>query len=388
MTTRPLAGVRVLDFSRVLAGPFCTMQLADMGAEVIKIENPHGGDDTRAWGPPWSGEQSAYYLSVNRSKRSLALDLKTAAGQAIARQLARDSHVIVENFKVGDMARYGLGYAELHTLNPALVYCSITGFGQTGPYRDLPGYDYVIQAMSGLMSITGPADGEPYKIGVAIADVLAGLFALGAILAALRHAEQTGQGRHIDIALLDSQIAALVNVAANYLVSGQPPARYGNQHPNIVPYQTFYAADGQFVLAVGNDRQFARVCALIDQPDLVHDPRFATNPARVQNRAALAAQLQAAFLAQPVQHWVDALWAAGIPGGPIYDIPAALSDPQVQARGIVAGDFIGPVLRDEAGPLPVRHPPPTLGQHTREILTEMGYDAAQIDTWTDAGVIA
>ena len=249
-----LAGVRVLDFTRVLAGPFCAMLLGDLGAEVIKVENPNGGDDTRQWGPPYFGEGesalSAYFVSVNRSKRSLTLNLKTEQGRAIARQLVADSHILIENFKVGGMAEYGLGYDDLKTLHPALVYCSITGYGQDGPYRDRPGYDYAIQAMSGLMSITGPADGEPHKVGVAVSDVFTGLFALTSILAALRHSERTGQGQHIDIALLDSQIAALVNVASNYLVSGQTPPRLGNAHPNIVPYQTFRAADRDFVLNV------------------------------------------------------------------------------------------------------------------------------------------
>ncbi len=374
-----LDGVRVLDFSRILAGPFCTMLLADLGADVIKIEQPDSGDGTRQWGPPWydAGDewQSAYYLSVNRNKRSVTLNLKTAAGRDLARQLAARSHVLVENFTVGQMASFGLGVDDLRLLNPALVYCSITGFGQTGPYRDRPGYDYVIQAMSGLMSITGPEAGPPYKIGVAISDVIAGLYASSSILAAVRHSEHTGQGQHIDISLLDTQIAALVNVASNYLISGQTPPRYGNQHPNIVPYQTFDAADGAFVLACGSDDQYAKLCALLERPDLRDDPRFATNPARVANRALLIPILQEIFARQPAAVWVEKLLAAGIPAGPINDIPTLLDDPHVQARGLVfSADLlrlIGPPAQFSATPPQVRSLPPKLGEHTAEVLREV-----------------
>jgi crotonobetainyl-CoA:carnitine CoA-transferase CaiB-like acyl-CoA transferase len=374
-----LDGVRVLDFSRILAGPFCTMLLADLGADVIKIEQPDSGDGTRQWGPPWydAGDerQSAYYLSVNRNKRSVTLNLKTAAGRELARQLAAHSQVLVENFTVGQMASFALGYDDLHLLNPALVYCSVTGFGQTGPYRDRPGYDYVIQAMSGLMSITGPEAGPPYKIGVAISDVVAGLFASSSILAALRHSERTGQGQHIDVSLLDTQIAALVNVASNYLVSGQAPPRYGNQHPNIVPYQTFDAADGAFVLACGSDAQFAKLCALLDRPDLGNDPRFATNPARVANRALLIPILQNLFGQRPAGEWVEKLLDAGIPAGPINSLPAILDDPHVQARRLVYSDhllrLIGPPAQFSATPPQVRSLPPKLGEHTADVLREI-----------------
>ncbi len=397
-----LGGVRVLDFSRVLAGPFCTMVLGDLGADVIKVEHPARGDDTRAWGPPWLGEgeddaPSAYFLSVNRNKRSVTLDLKTPGGRDLARRLAAESHVVVENFKAGQMASFGLGYDDLRAINPALVYCSITGFGQTGPYRDRPGYDYVIQAMSGLMSITGPEDGPPYKVGVAISDVFAGLFAATSILAAVRHSERTGQGQVIDVSLLDSQIAALVNVASNFLVSGQTPPRYGNQHPNIVPYQTFSAADGEFVVAVGNDGQFARLCALIDRPDLRDDPRCATNPARVENRAWLIPLLQVIFARRPATEWVDRLLAAGIPAGPINTIPAALSDPHVAARGLVhesptpAGDLlrmVGPPVRMAPDPAQVRTPPPRLGEHTDEVLRDvLGLDADAVAAYRAEGCI-
>jgi crotonobetainyl-CoA:carnitine CoA-transferase CaiB-like acyl-CoA transferase len=403
MTDGPgsLDGVRVLDFSRVLAGPFCTMMLGDLGADVIKVEHPARGDDTREWGPPWfdTGEeaQSAYFVSVNRNKHSLTLNLKMDAGQALARQLAARSQVVIENFKRGQMAEFGLGYEHLRPANPGLVYCSITGFGQSGPYRDRPGYDFVIQAMSGLMSITGPVEGPPYKIGVAISDVIAGLCACSAILAALRHSERTGQGQFIDVALLDTQIAALVNVASNYLVSGQTPRRYGNQHPNIVPYQTFRAADGEFVVAVGNDGQFARLCELIGRPDLSGDPRFATNPARVENRAVLIPLLQEVFAPRPAAEWVEALLVAGIPAGPINDIPAILNDPHVQARGLVnevstpAGDslsLIGPSVRLSESPGEVRLPPPKLGEHTADILHEvLGLDDDTLAAYRAQGVI-
>ncbi len=396
-----LSGLRVLDFSRVLAGPFCTMLLADLGADVIKVEHLARGDDTRAWGPPWLGEgddaQSAYFLSVNRNKRSLTLDIKTPGGQDLARRLAAKSHVVVENFKAGQMASFGLGYDDLRAINPALVYCSITGFGQTGPYRDRPGYDYVIQAMSGLMSITGPEDGPPYKVGVAISDVFAGLFAATSILAAVRQSERTGQGQSIDVALLDAQIAALVNVASNFLVSGQTPPRFGNQHPNIVPYQTFRASDGEFVVAVGNDGQFARLCEVIGRPDLRDDPRCATNPARVEHRAWLIPLLQAVFARRPAAEWVDRLLAAGIPAGPINTIPAALGDPHVAARGLVheidlqAGEvlrLIGPPVRMAPDAAEVRTPPPRLGEHTDEVLRDvLGLDAEAIAAYRAAGCI-
>jgi crotonobetainyl-CoA:carnitine CoA-transferase CaiB-like acyl-CoA transferase len=398
---RALSGVRVLDFTRVLAGPFCTMMLADLGADVIKVEDPARGDETRQWGPPWAGEgdvaQSAYFLSVNRNKRSLTLNLKSSEGQAIARRLAAQSHIVTENFKPGQMGRFGLGYADLSALNPALVYGSITGYGQTGPYSDRPGYDFVIQAMSGLMSITGPVEGSPSKIGVALSDVIAGLFASSSILAALRHSERTGQGQHLDIALMDTQIAALVNVASNYLVSGQTPGRYGNQHPNIVPYQSFRASDGEFALAVGNDRQFAQLCALIEQPELADDPRFATNPARVHNRETLIPLLQAVFASRAAAEWVDGLLALGIPSGPINDVAAALEDSHVQARGLIqettlangeALRMVGPPVPFSATPAEVRLPPPALGQHTDDILREvLNINDATIAAYRTEGIL-
>lgn len=398
-TVLPLSGLRLLDFSRVLAGPFATMLLADLGADVLKVESLQG-DDTRQWGPPWLGagddRQSAYFLSVNRNKRSLALNLKAPEGQAIARQLAAESHLLIENFKPGGMDGFGLGYASLQADNPALVYASLTGYGQTGPYADRPGYDFVIQGQSGLMSITGPEEGEPYKLGVAISDVIAGLFAAVSMLGALRHAEATGQGQHLDISLFDTSIAALVNIVSGALVSGQPPARYGNAHPSIVPYQPFTASDRAFTVAVGNDRQFAALCQIIGHPEWASDPRFASNPDRVEHRTALIALLDPIFRQRAAEDWVNDLLAAGIPSGPINDLPAVLNDPQVAARGLIheadmLGEtlrLIGPAVGFSATPPAVYAPPPALGQHTDEVLQErLGMSEAEISRLRDNGVI-
>ena len=379
-----LTGIRVLDFSRVLAGPTCTMLLGDMGADVIKIEHPQRGDDTRQWGPPWVGEgderQSAYFLSVNRNKRSVTLNLKHESGRDLVRQLVESSHIVIENFKLGQMDSFGLGYKHLKAINQSLVYCSITGFGQTGAYRERPGYDFVVQAMGGLMSITGPNGGQPYKVGVAISDVIAGLFASNAILSALRHAEKTGIGQYIDIGLLDTQIAALVNIASNFLVTGQTPPRLGNSHPNIVPYQTFSACDGDFVLAVGNDGQFRQLCVLIDRPDLADDERFSTNPARVAHRETLIPILSQIFVSQNVEYWVEKLLSVGIPAGPINDVAQALTDPHVLERDLIQetvlsnGELlkmVGSPLKLSETPPQLRYPPPALGQHTDEVLREI-----------------
>jgi crotonobetainyl-CoA:carnitine CoA-transferase CaiB-like acyl-CoA transferase len=371
-----LSGIRVLDFTRVLAGPLCTMLLGDMGADVLKVESPKG-DDTRQWGPPWLGEgderESAYYLALNRNKRSIVLNLKTAEGQETARALAAKSQIVVENFKPGEMAKFNLDYETLKADNPALVFASITGFGQTGPYKDRPGYDHVTQAMSGLMSITG-AD-EPFKVGVAVSDVLTGMFALSGILAALRQAELTGEGQHLDFALLDSQIAGLVNIASNALVSGQTPMRYGNAHPNIVPYQTFTASDGDFVVSVGNDGQFAALCRIMGREDLANDPRYGTNPQRVKHRALLVHELEAIFATRTVNEWVEVLVENGIPAGPINSVTAALNDPHVMARGLVRETMLhnGETLSYVASPLggALRYPPPALGEHTEEVLREV-----------------
>lgn len=397
MPQHALDGVRVLDFTRVLAGPLCTMILADLGAEVIKVENVGRGDDTRQWGPPWLGDMSAYFASVNRNKQSITLNLKSKRGIKIARELAQDSQIVVENFKIGQMASFGLGYDDLIKLNPKLVYCSITGFGQTGSFSQYAGYDYAIQAMSGLMSITGEKEGQPHKVGVAISDVIAGLFANTAILSALRHAEKTGQGQHIDIALLDTQIASLVNIVSNYLVSGQNPPRYGNQHQNIVPYQTFSARDQDFVLAVGNDKQFRLLSHLIQLPNLPQDERFATNPLRVQHREVLIPILQTAFNAKKADEWVSLLLDAGIPAGSINTVEQALNMPQITERNLVhevalsTGDLlkmVGSPLKLSETPPEIRTPPPQLGEHTENVLSRL-LNLSQSDIYQlkDEGVV-
>lgn len=399
-TQGALAGIRVLDFSRVLAGPFCTMMLGDLGADVIKIERPGIGDETRAWGPPWADEHktySAYFLCVNRNKRSLTLNLRSERGQHIARELAKNAHIIVENFKPGQMSGFGLDYAALSKINPALVYCSISGFGQDGPYRDRPGYDFVIQAMTGLMAITGPTDEQPYKVGVAVSDVFTALFACNAIQAALRHAEKTGQGQYIDMALYDSQLAALVNVSSNYLVSGNEAGRYGNQHANIVPYQTFQAADEPFVVAIGNDGQFAKLCAVIDRQDLASDPRFSTNPARVENRQILIDQLAQIFQHRPAEEWVNALVKAGVPAGPVNTVSGAINAPNTLARGMVetmvlstgtSVDQVASPLNLSDTPTATRYPPPQLGEHTIQILRdELAMTEEQIEQLHVNGII-
>lgn len=380
MPQHALDGIRVLDFTRVLAGPLCTMLLADLGAEVIKVETIGRGDDTRQWGPPWLGNMSAYFASVNRNKQSITLNLKTERGVQIAHELSQNSHIVVENFKIGQMASFGLGYEHLRAINPALVYCSITGFGQTGSFAEFAGYDYAIQAMSGLMSITGAKDGEPHKVGVAISDVIAGLFANSAILSALRHAEKTGEGQHIDIALLDTQIAALVNIVSNYLVSDENPPRYGNQHQNIVPYQTFSASDQDFVLAVGNDKQFRILAHLIQLPELSQDERFLTNPLRVQNRDVLIPILQDAFKTKKANEWVSLLLDAGIPAGSINTVEQALNMPQIKERNLVheiplsTGELlkmVGSPLKLSETPPEIRTPPPQLGENTNDILAQL-----------------
>lgn len=393
-----LQDITILDLSRVLAGPYATMLLGDLGARVVKVERPGHGDDTRQWGPPFtkSGE-SAYYLSINRNKQSITLNLKHPVGQEVLRALVRQADVLVENFKVGTMDRLGLGYESLCELNPGLIYCAITGYGQTGPYRERPGYDTVIQAQGGLMSINGPAEGEPYKVGVAIVDVTAGLYAATSILAALHHRQRTGEGQHIDIALFDAQLGWLVNVASAYLVSGEPPGRYGNAHPTIVPYQTFDTADGRLMLAVGNDRQFAALCRVLGVPGRAEDRRFATNPARVEHRQELVSRLADEFRRAPTAEWVEALLSAGVPCGPVNDIPTALVSPQAQARQMVQEvegaqgmpiPLIGPVPKLSGTPATIGASPPLLGQHTEEVLRELlGYDDERIAALGDDGVI-
>ncbi len=396
--THALSDITVIDVSRVLAGPYCTMMLGDFGAEIIKIEQPGRGDETRHWGPPFTETgQSAYFLCANRNKRSMTLNLKHPRGQEILRELVRQGDVLVENFKAGTMERLGLGYESLREINPGLIYCAITGYGQDGPYRDRPGYDTAIQAQGGVMSIPGPADGEPYKVGVAIVDVTTGMNAAIAILAALHHRERTGQGQFIDVALFDSHLGWLINVASSYLVSGEPPRRYGNAHATIVPYQTFATEDGYLMLAVGNDGQFAAFCRVIDRPELAQDPRFATNPARVQNREELVSLLAQIFRQRPTQAWLDALVAAKVPCSPVNDIPAALADPQAQARRMVQevvdsqGSVVpqvGPVAKMSETPPTIRTAPPYLGEHTGQILRErLGFDDDLIAQLRAEGVI-
>jgi crotonobetainyl-CoA:carnitine CoA-transferase CaiB-like acyl-CoA transferase len=386
----PLAHIRVLDLSRILAGPWSTQILADLGAEVIKVERPGVGDDTRGWGPPYLKDRSgndtdtaAYYLACNRGKRSLTLDLSNQEGQKIARQLAADSDVVIENYKVGGLAKYGLAYEDLSVLNPKLVYCSITGFGQTGPYRERAGYDYLIQAMGGLMSITGHADGEPgggpLRVGVAMADIMSGMYATVAILAALNEREHSGRGQHIDLGLLDVQTGVLANQALNYFTSGVAPGRVGNTHPNVVPYQVFATADGHIIVATGNDAQYTRLCQVLEAPELAEDDRFVDNPGRVQNRGELVPRIAAILETRTSADWLEALEDVGVPAGPINSIDQVFADPQVQHREMqieldhpVAGalPLVGSPINLSRTPVAYDRPPPGLGEHTDEVLRE------------------
>jgi len=379
MKNQPLHGVRVLDLSRVLAGPYCTMVLGDLGADVIKVEPPDG-DETRAWGPPFAGGESAYYLCVNRNKRGMTVNLKTDEGRDIVRKLAGRSDVLVENFRPGTLARFGLDYETLRSDSPGLVYCSISGFGQTGPLRDRPGYDFMIQAMGGLMSFTGEPDGEPMKVGVAVTDITAGLYAVIAILAALQARTVSGEGQYLDISLFDSQLGWLANVASNFLVSGNLPNRYGNAHANIVPYQSFRASDGYFALAVGNDKQFARLCNLIGRPELASDTRFATNTARVNHREELIPLLETVFPLRRADEWLSALEETEIPCGPINTLDKVFAEPQVAAREMLIEmehpttgtlPLVGSPLKFSETPVIYHRLPPRLGEHTDEILKDV-----------------
>ncbi len=376
---QPLHGIRVLDLSRVLAGPYCTMVLGDLGADVIKVESPDG-DETRGWGPPFTSGESAYYLCVNRNKRSIVVDFKTDEGRQILHELVKQSDVLVVNFRPGTLARFSLDYESASRANPNLIYCSITGFGQTGPLRDKPGYDFMIQGMGGLMSITGVPDGEPMKVGVAVADLFAGQNAVIAILAALQARTQTGKGQHLDISLFDSQVAMLANIASNYLVSGNLPKRYGNAHANIVPYQSFQASDAWFVVAVGNDRQFEKLCEVISKREVASDVRFRLNAERVKHREELIPILKPVFLTKTSHEWLSMLENAGIPCGPINSLDNVFSMPQLEARQMLIHmdhpeiedlRLVGSPLKFSDTPVDYKLPPPKLGEHTEEICREL-----------------
>ena len=404
----PLSHIRVLDLSRVLAGPWTGQNLADLGAEVIKIERPGAGDDSRAFGPPWVKDRdgkdtrdSAYFTSANRGKKSVTLNIAAAPGQTLVRELARSCDVLIENYKYGDLARYGLGYDDLRAINPRLIYCSVTGFGQTGPYRERPGYDFMIQGMGGMMSVTGEPDGAPgggpQRAGVPIADIITGMYASIAICAALAHRAQSGVGQHLDLALLDSQIALLAYQNTNYFATGVPPRRIGNLHPNIVPYQPFRASDGDLILACGNDNLYRKFCEAAGCPELARDPRFATNGKRVENRAELTRLLSEVFSKRSKREWLEILEAAGVPNGPINDVAQVFEEPQVKARGVrvelehaAAGRLptVASPMRFSATPIEYKHAPPVLGQHTAEVLRGLlGKSDAEIARLSAAGVI-
>lgn len=394
----PLSGIRVLDLSRVLAGPWCTQTLADLGAEVWKIEAPGNGDDTRGWSPPDVDGESTYFMCANRSKSSIAVNLKHPEGQRIVRELAREADVLVENYRLGALDAFGLGYDELSALNPGIIYCSISGYGRTGPRAAEAGYDFVIQAESGLMSITGEPDGAPMKLGVAITDLVTGMNGVQAILAALLARARTGRGQHIDLALLDGAVSVLANVGAGYLAAGQAPRRLGNAHPTVVPYQIFATRDGSFALAVGNDAQFARLCGLVGHPEWRDDPAYATSRARVLNRERLIPALERIFAGEDTAHWLATVRAAGIPAGAVRSVNEALDAPEISARGLVADtpDARHGTLRLLRSPLrlagtPPREPaaPPRLGEHTAQVLSRvLALDQAAQDRLRAQGAIA
>lgn len=399
--TGALSHLRVLDLSRVLAGPWASQLLADMGADVIKIERPGSGDDTRGWGPPYLKDEAgndtteaAYYLAANRGKKSLTLNIATPEAQAIIRQLVKQSDIFIENYKVGDMARYGLSYEALKEINPGLVYCSITGFGQTGPMADVAGYDFIVQGLGGLMSITGERDnlpgGGPQKVGVAVADIMTGLYSTIAILAAIEHRRISGEGQYIDMALLDVQVATIANMNMNYLCSGKVPSRQGNAHANIVPYQVFDAADGEIIIAVGNDTQFVRLCRVLGCPELASDERYAKNANRVRNRDILLPLLQTRLSTREVADWVRLLEPEGVPCGPVNSIAQTFANPQVMHRQMridlphpLSGSVpsVANPIKFSGTPIQYRNPPPTLGQHSYEVLQQyVGLSGEEIET--------
>ena len=403
-----LAHIRVLDLSRVLAGPWCSQHLADLGAEVIKVERPGTGDETRAWGPPFLKDQdgndtseAGYYLSCNRGKKSLTLDISTKEGQDIVRKLAAKSDVVLENYKVGQLKKYGLAYDDLKAINPKIVYCSITGFGQTGPWSHRPGYDFIIQGLGGLMSITGERDdlpgGGPQKVGVAVTDLMTGMYSTIAVLAALTHRDRTGVGQYIDMALLDVSVAMLANMNMNYLTSGQVPKRWGNAHPNVIPYQVFACSDGHIIVAVGNDSQFRQFCEVLAESALGADERFATNSNRIRNRDVLIPLIEPLMRARSRDAWVDALEAAGVPCGPINNIDQVFDNPQVKARGVkvdiphpLAGTVpqVASPMRFSETPIEYYAAPPTLGQHNDYVLRELlGMPLEEVQELRQAGVV-
>jgi len=391
-----LDGIRILDVSRVLAGPFCSMILGDLGAEVIKIEHYASGDETRGWGPPFVNGESAYYLCANRNKQSMTLNLKSEEGKEIFVKLASTSDVVIQNFKSGTLEKMGLGYSQLKDNNPGLILASITGFGSTGPYKDLPGYDYIIQAMSGLMSITGEPDGGPVKVGVAIADVLTGLYTCIGILGALQHRNQSGEGQEIDISLMDCQISSLINVASNYLCSGVIPKRMGNRHPNISPYQVFKTMEGELVIAVGNDEQFKRFTAVLGWPELADMEDFIHNEQRLQNNDKLVAICEELLSKKPKIEWKEQLDAAGVPNGPINTIAEMFEDPQIKAREMVVEmehplienlKLTGSPLKLSKTPVTMRHHPPLLGEHTELLLERIGYNTEEITRMKENKII-
>ncbi len=394
--TGPLAGLRVLDLSRILSGPFATMIFADLGADVIKLENPSGGDDTREWAPPYQGDQSAYFLSINRNKRGIAVDLKSDSGRDIAQRLADSADILVENFRPGAAARLGLGYPELSARNPQLIYASISGFGQTGPDAQQPGYDAIAQALGGVVSVTGEPEGEPVRVGTPVADLGAAMWAAIGVLAALHARAATGRGDWIDISLLDGQIAWLTYVAGGYFASGEVPRRYGSAHPTIVPYQALRTGDGYLMVAVGNDALWRRFAPIIGLPELADDPRFATNPDRVVHRAELIPLIEAALVVRGSAEWAEAMSEAAIPAGAINTVDRALAHPQVVARGMVLTTEhpTAGTLRMPGSPIKlshhiasVRRPPPLLGEHTDEVLRELGFPATDIAALRDTGVV-
>ncbi|WP_426693440.1 CaiB/BaiF CoA-transferase family protein [Sphingomonas sediminicola] len=397
--TAPLAGIRVLDLSRVLAGPWCTQLLADLGAEVIKIERPGAGDDTRHWGPPWHGEGeervAAYFLSANRGKKSAAIDFAKPEGAALVRKLAERSDIVVENFKVGGLKKFGLDAESLRAANPRLIVASITGFGQDGPYADRAGYDFIIQGMGGMMSITGLPDGQPgggpLRVGVAVVDLFTGMYTATAILASLFRRERTGEGAHVDMALFDTQIAVLANQVSNALVSGKDPPRQGNTHPNIVPYQPFEAADKPLIVAVGNDRQFGKLAELCGHPEWTTDERFSTNAARVGNRTEMVRLIGECIRQKPATEWFEQLDAAGIPAGPINTISEALADVQARHRHMIRTmtgiPLIGSPMRIDGDRTDTDLPPPALGEHTEEVLESLALDGSEVERLRSAGVV-